>query len=216
MAQNKNAPPKKQVAGTEPTKLTIAAPEKINLLALGNELASGAPQDSTLKVIKLDENEAAIIPFTQDGERVLLHYLEDAEYRGYLRHNENDCILCRIGRKLQEQILLPFFLPVSREIAILAASTTMRPKSLLPQLQNLLRSDKRMVLFIHRDRDLYTISSRELPPDVSDGADIIKDFIEAYRENRISLADVYPLLTNEQLANLPGIAAILKLKGFDR
>jgi hypothetical protein len=190
------------------------APKKVNILTIGNETPIGISWGAILKVVRLDDNETAVIPFTPDGERVAIHYLEEPDFRGYIQCNGKDCILCRVGRKVQAQILIPVFLPASQEVSILAASTTMRPKSLLPQLQNVLKGGQRMVLFIRRDRDAYTISSRNLPPDVADGTEIIRDFVEAYRNNQISLAHVFPLLTNEQLANLPGVASMRALKGL--
>jgi hypothetical protein len=189
-------------------------PNKINILTIGTESTTNTSHVSTLRVVRVDDCEIAIIPFTSDGERVVIHYVDDLEFRGYLRCNGNNCRLCSIGRKAHEQILIPVFLPISREISILAVSTTMRPKSLLPQLQNLLQSNNRIVLFISRDRDAYTVYSRDLPSDVSDGKDLIANFVEAYKENRISLAEVYPLLSNDQLAHLPGISSMLSLKGL--
>ena len=51
-----------------------------------------------------------------------------------------------------------------------------------------------------------------LQDDVADGAEVIKTFLEDHQKGTIQLDSVFPKATNEQLAAIPEIDRMLKLK----
>ena len=61
--------------------------------------------------------------------------------------------------------------------------------------------------------DSYTVTSMPLQADVADGAEVIKTFLEDHQKGTIQLDSVFPKVTNEQLAAIPEIDRMLKLRG---
>ncbi len=81
----------------------------VNLLDLvANESVESPPE-----VIRLGSDETAIIPFTPHSMSVDLHYCQETEINGYVVCNGPDCVLCRIGRKKDQRLLLPVYLPTA-------------------------------------------------------------------------------------------------------
>src|SRR5690348_17103547 len=62
-----------------------------------------------LAALRLDGNERLVIPFTTQMQRVLLHFLETPALTGYVHCNGGGCVLCRIGKKVEERDLLPVY-----------------------------------------------------------------------------------------------------------
>ena len=62
--------------------------------------------------------------------------------------------------------------------------------------------------------DSYTVTSMPLQADVADGEEVIQTFLEDHQKGTIELASVSPKVANEELAAVPEIAAMLKLKGI--
>lgn len=182
---------------------------KINLLELENNDVS-AP----IEIVKLGENETPVIPFTPEGEALALHYCEETELKGYVRCNGKGCPLCRIGRKVDQRIVLPVYMPTSGVIGALLVPTTRTPHALLPQLLNSVRSGRREVVFIKREAAKYTVTSRPLADGEQDGAKQIKDFLQKEKNGEIQLEQLVNTLSNEDLTEIPGIARHLELKGI--
>ncbi|MCK9502452.1 MAG: hypothetical protein M0Q52_11560 [Lascolabacillus sp.] len=182
---------------------------KINLL----DVVAGEAAESVLEVVRLGSDESAVIPFTADSEAVDLHYCPESEISGYVVCNGPDCVLCRIGRKREQRLLLPVYLPAAGSVGILPVSRSLRPFALLPQISNVLKAGKPMVMFVTREGAKYTVSTAELRKDVDGGEEAIKHFLDDSEAGLHRLADVYPRIDNEQLASVEEIARMMALKG---
>jgi len=186
--------------------------KKVNLL----DLATAESIESLLEIVRLGKDETAIIPFTADSEGVDLHYCSETEINGYVICNGPDCLLCRIGRKRDKRLLLPVYLPAAGCVGILPVSYSRRPYALLPQILNVLKAEKPMVMFVTREVAKYTVSTDELQKDVDGGEAMIKRFVEDYEVGLHDLSNVYPRINNEQLASVEGIGRMMVLKGVHR
>jgi hypothetical protein len=183
---------------------------KVNLF----DLAAAESVESKLQVVRLGSDETAIIPFTAESYTVELHYCSETEINSYVHCNGPDCVLCRIGRKLNQRQLLPVYLPTEGCVGILLVSGSFRPFALLPQILNVLKAEKRMVMFVARDGAKYTVSTAELHKDVDDGKSEIKRFLEDYEAGLHDLSTVYPTIENDQLASVGEIGQMIMLKGI--
>lgn len=186
--------------------------KKINLMDLANAEAN----ESLLEQIRIGSDEIALIAFTGESEAVNLHYCSETEINSYVICNDQDCALCRIGRKRDERLLLPVYLPASGCIGILPVSRSLRPFALLPQILNVLKAGKPMVMFIVRDGSKYTVSTVEIQNDLDGGEAAIKRFLDEYEKGLHDLTAVYPRIDNDQLANVAEIGRMMALKGVSR
>jgi hypothetical protein len=184
---------------------------KIDLLT---EFEAASSLDRTaLERVRLDASEIAIIPFTTVAEEIDLHYCKEPDLTDYIACNGKNCVLCQIGRAKTTRHLLPVFLPASGIIGVLPVSHSLRPRSLWPQLAQALKDGSRKAVFVSRVQgDSYTVTAVPLQDDVEDGAEVIKTFLENHQKGTIELASVFPKATNEQLAAIPEIDRMLKLR----
>jgi hypothetical protein len=167
-------------------------------------------------LVRLDANEVAVIPFTPEMVPVTLHYCEQAEIAGYVRCNGEGCVLCRAGRTKDERALLPVYVPASQSVGLLAISPSSRPGALKPPVMAALRSGRRLALLISRpDRAAFRVTTADLREGMDDGAPAIQAFRKAWDADQVDLAGVYPRYDNRSLAEVPGIATMLALKGVD-
>jgi len=197
-------------AKTKPKEKTM--PKKVNLL----DLAAAESMGPTLDVVRLGHDETPILPFMSDSEKADLHYCSETEISSYVVCNGQDCVLCRIGRKQDKRLLLPVYLPASGCVGILPVSPSLRPFALLPQILNVLKVGKPMVMFVTRDGAKYKVSTNELQKDVDCGEAAIKRFLDDYGAGLHDLSAVYPKINNEQLANVEKIDRMMALKGVRR
>lgn len=197
-------------AGSAEVPASPAKKKRINVL---DTLKAGDPT-AALEVVRLNENETAIVPFSAEGETVLLHYCEEAEIGGYVQCNEDGCVLCRAGRKPDSRTLIPVYVPAARAVGVLPVSPSLRPHALLPQLQPVLTAKKPMVAFIKKDGPAkFIVSSAELPKDADGGEEVIVAFLNRWEAGEITLESAFQKIANDQLKTVPGIARILELKG---
>jgi hypothetical protein len=172
--------------------------------------------DAPISLIRIDENEIPLIPFSTEVIKVQLHYCKEAEIQGYVRCNGTNCLLCRVGRKQEDRFLLPVYDSTSRSVCVLAISSSSRPGALRPQLMPSLRSDRRVVWLIRRiDRVSFRVTTVDLRDDIDDGAEIIADFVRRWKAGRVDLKAVYQRLDDRDLAEVPGVASIMKIKGIE-
>lgn len=134
--------------------------KKVNLL----DVAAAEAAESLLEVVRLGSDETAIIPFTADSEAVDLHFCSETEINSYVVCNGPDCVLCRIGRKRDQRLLLPVYLPAAGCVGILPVSRSLRPFALLPQISSVLKAGKPIVMFVTREGAKYNVSTAELHP----------------------------------------------------
>ena len=170
--------------------------------------------DAALELLRLDESETAVIPFTKDGERVVLHYCSEQEIGGYALCNGEGCLLCAVGRRKEPRVLLPVYLPTAARIAVLPVSTSLRPNALLPQLAPLFKAEKPLVAFLTRTGGKFTVSTAELKNDMDGGESVIRDFQTSYEAGNVQLASVFPRISNEELGQVGEIAKLVELKGI--
>ena len=183
---------------------------RVNLL----DVATAETMESPLELVRLGIDETAIIPFTADSEGVDLHYCSETEINGYVVCNGPDCVLCRIGRRKEQRLLLPVYLPAEGRVGILPVSRSLRPFALLPQIANALKTENPMVMFVSRDGARYTVLSAELKDDVDRGEASIKNFLADYKADHHALSSIYPKIENEQLACVEEIGRMMALKGI--
>jgi len=182
---------------------------KVNLL----DVVAAETAESLIEVVRLGPDETAIIPFTADSEAVDLHYCSETEINSYVICNGIDCVLCRIGRKRDQRLLLPVYLPAAGCVGILPVSRSLRPFALLPQISNVLKAGKPMVMFVTREGAKYTVSTAELQNDVDGGEAATRRFLDDYEAGIHILVAVYPRIDNEQLASVEEISRMMSLKG---
>ena len=182
---------------------------RVNLL----DVVASESVESPLEVVRIGRDETAIIPFTADSEGVDLHYCPETEINSYVVCNGPDCVLCRIGRKRDQRLLLPVYLPAAGCVGILPVSRSLRPFALLPQISSVLKADKPMVMFVTREGAKHTVSTAELQKDVDGGEAAIRRFLDDYEAGIHCLSAVYPSIDNEQLARVEEISRMMSLKG---
>lgn len=191
-------------------KIENNIPTKVNLL----DVAASESMESLLEAVRLSNDETAIIPFTSEGQEVALHYCPETEINSYVICNGDSCVLCKIGRKLERRYLLPVYLPAKGIVGILPVSPSLRPFALLPQIKNVLKAEKPMVMFVKREVAKFTVSTGELPDDVDGGEAEIKRFQEDQEAGIEDFSSVFPRIDNEQLSGIEEISKMLKLKGI--
>ena len=123
-------------------------------------------------------------------------------------------MLCQIGRKQDERLLLPVYLPAAGCVGILPVSRSLRPFALLPQVLNVLKAEKPTVMFVVREGAKFTVSTSELQDDVDGGEAVIKLFLEEFKAGNHDLQAVYQKIDNEQLAGVEEIGRMMALKGI--
>ncbi|MFO7761689.1 MAG: hypothetical protein R6V20_08780 [Desulfobia sp.] len=183
---------------------------KVDLL----ELAANDAMEPELEVVRLGQDEKAIILFSSETETIDIHFCSESEINGYTVCNGPGCVLCRIGRKKDQRLLLPVYLPAEGQIGVLPVSRSRRPFALLPQLLNVLKAETPLVMFVSRNGAKYSVSTSELGKDIDGGEATIKQFQEDYEAGRKDLTSVYPKIDNDQLAGIEEIARMMTLKGI--
>jgi hypothetical protein len=173
---------------------------------------------ASLAEIRLDQNERLVVPFTTNVGEVAIHYLEYPSFRGYLRCNHPQCLLCQIGQQPGARDLLPVYDVVSRAVGVLAVSPNMRTHALKPQLTPVLRqlkANRRVLVALRKlNRMRYNVATLPLPADADDGAQVIAEFLAQFEGGAIDLGAIYQQLPNEDLAAIPEIATLVKLRGI--
>lgn len=207
-------PPVPEPTNANPVHPDDGSGESVDLLALLDAGTQGTgPMGPVLEVVRLGSDETPLIPFTSKAERVTLHYCNEPEINGYVQCNGTGCALCKIGKRRDERLLIPVYLPAAAAVGVLPISPALRPHALFPQLAAVLKADKPMVAFVSRDRDRYTVSTAAIGPDTDAGDATIKAFLTEQAAGRIKLSSVMATFTNEQLAGVPAVARMLALRG---
>lgn len=171
------------------------------------------------ELVRLGNNETAVIPYTMDVNTVEIHYVECPSISSYVQCNGIDCDLCKIGNYKATRLLLPVFDPVGRKMAVLPIGDSIKPGSLAPQITRetaeAQKNGGKRVLFISRmNNNTFAVRSSELPDTVDDGASQIKEFIEMQNHGEFELASVYPSYSNQELRKIDDIREQLKLRGL--
>jgi hypothetical protein len=186
--------------------------------ALAKWEAEAGAAPAPLAEIRLDQNERLVTPFTTSVVEAVIHYLDYPSFHGYVRCNRPDCLLCKIGRQPDTRDLLPVYDVVSGAVGVLAVSPNLRPHALKPQLTPVLRQlkdNQRVLVGLRKlDKMRYHVVTLPLPADADDGAQTIAGFLAQFESGAIDLGAIYPQKSNEDLAEIPEIATLVKLRGI--
>lgn len=178
------------------------------------DIVAEESMESSLGLVRLGNDETAFIPFTAESKEVNIHYCSETEINSYVICNGPDCVLCRIGRKQDQRLLLPVYMPAAGSVGILPVSRLLRPSALLPQILNVMKTEKPTVMFVIREGAKFTVSTSPLQDDVDGGEAAIKQFLEDYKGGHHDLPAVYQKIDNEQLAGIEEIGRMMALKGI--
>ena len=175
---------------------------------------------SQLEIFRISQDEKPGVLFTRQHQIVQVHYCREPEMKGYvvcnIEEGSEDCVLCQIGRQRQKKLLFPIVSLETEDVEVLAVSNSLRPFALLPQIQNVLESEKKRVTFFSHENYKYTISTKSLKKEHRRRiASAIKSFEEAWKAREIDLSAVYQRISNSTLANCTEIRKMLDLKGID-
>ena len=202
---------------TQAPSQTLAQSQATDALALWGTEVNTSPVN--LSVIRLDGNERLVIPFTTTIARVKVHYFEVPSMREYIHCSGQDCLLCRVGRQVDERDLLPVYDVMSKTIGVLPISPNIRPNALRPQLAPVLqrlKEEKRFLVSIRKlDAVRFCVTTYDLPPNAEDGADVILAFKNEFEAGRIDLSNVYTKLAKEDLMMVPEIITLMTMKGIN-
>jgi len=178
------------------------------------DLVTNKPTDA-LGYVRVSGDELPVVPFTSEGDLVDVHWLDGEELRGYMLCNGSNCILCAAGKKASQRVLLPVYNIASNRVEVLLVSTSLQPEALLPQLYQVLETDRPTgVLLSTQRRGRFTVSPFELQPDTETGEAKIQKFLDDLSEGKIDLKSVIQKVSNKQLSLLPDINRILQVKGI--
>jgi hypothetical protein len=182
----------------------------------GQESVSASPVG--LSAVRLDANERLVIPFTTALLRSQVHYFDSTAIQGYVHCLGSACLLCRLGRQVDVRDLLPVYDAVDKVVGVLPVSPNLRPNALRPQLmpilQRLNKEQRKLLVGIRKpEKTRFIVAVYDLPEQVDDGADVILRFTDEFQAGRIDLGSVFPRLTNEELAAVPEVAAMMAMKG---
>jgi hypothetical protein len=170
-----------------------------------------------LTVVRIDQDEGLVVPFTTTLVRVALHFVNYSALRGYLRCNAPDCLLCRVGKQPEIRDLLPVYDLVQRVVAVLPISPNSRAHALQPQLAPVLRrvagGEGPLLVTLRKDGAKFVVGTTALPEGADNGAAAIRAFRERFDAGLVDLATSFQMLENEDLAAIDEIRAIMAAKG---
>ncbi len=188
--------------------------QQVDLLKEFSEAGHPADQGG-LDRVRLGNDEVIVYMFTSIAEKVDIHFCSEADINDFVLCNGKGCILCQIGRNLDQRRLMAVYVPEARAVAVLPVSLSQRPHALLPQLLDVLKIPEPQVVFIRRgSREHYHVEARPIPADCDAGERAISAFLAAYKTGTIQLDSVYSKISNEELARFTAIADRLRLKGI--
>jgi hypothetical protein len=187
----------------------------IDVLDLGGD----GSQPAALETVRIGYDETPVLPFTSQGASVRTHWCEEPEIKGWVACAGDGCLLCKAGRRADDRLLIPVYMPVDRRVSVLMMSTVLRPRSLRPQYAEHVKKAEaggyRAVLFIKKAADnAFAVTSVPLRDGEDDGAEAVKQFRAAHASGEIQLASVVQHVDEQHLRAVPGIAALLRLKGL--
>ena len=166
-----------------------------------------------LPQVRFNRNETAVGFVTSYIEQVIIHFSEDLGH--YVQCNGDVCFNCQSGNGKVDKILHPVFLPQTNSFGVLAISPDNRPKALLPQIQDTVIRGKTTLAFITREQgDFYSVTKGQAENGLNLDQSRIDQLLAQIDSGEVVLSDVYPKVSNEELAQSPEVVRMLELKGF--
>jgi hypothetical protein len=171
-----------------------------------------------LTAVRIDQNERFLVPFTTSMVRTHLHYLNFRAAQGYVLCNGPDCLLCRVGRQQDVRDLLPVYDVLDKAVVLLAVGPNQRPHALRPAIAPVLRRVARgecpILLTLRKDGYRYVVGAQPLPDGADDGAAVVRDFRDRFDAGLVDLTAAFQRLTNEELAAVDEVKALMAAKGI--
>lgn len=207
---------KEQQKTTKNPEMKTKTPKKkaANTCDIFDFLEELPPQTNVFELIKIGSTEVAVNPFVSTCIPVTLHYCEENELGGWVICNGKNCTLCDIGKKPEQRLLLPVFLPTEDKIGVLSIPKTKTPRSLLPQLAPALKQPGKNTVFLSREGSKYNVTTKPLAPGANGGAKLMKAFIDEFDQGDIDLTSIFTKLTNDELLEVDAIHKMAELKGL--
>jgi hypothetical protein len=171
-----------------------------------------------LEEIRIDANERLLVLFTTAIDVADVHYLDYPSMPGYVGCNGTDCLLCKIGRKLETRDCLPAYDLLAKKVGVVPVTTNMRPGALKPQLiphMDRVAKGERYVLAVRKlDKYRFGVESLALQENADDGAQQMAVYQKEYEAGAISPASIYSQVTNEVIASLPEVKTMMAARGI--
>ncbi|WP_141195647.1 hypothetical protein [Vibrio sp. V12_P9A6T4] len=162
-----------------------------------------------LQAVDLKNSSAELTFFTPTAEKVFFHYVNG---HGYLQCNGPDCPMCRAQIKLDSRYLFPVYDHIEGEVKVLAVPPSEKPKSLFPQIKPYVTKGGQLVS-IEKNGFNYDVYATALPEYATIDQDKITAFSDAFDSGEIRLSDIYRILTDDELREIPEIERRLRFKG---
>lgn len=162
---------------------------------------------------KLSESPAPAVFISDAVEKTFVHYTDFEDLHGYTKCNGEGCLLCRAGNKAAERILMPAYNPISKTVQVLSMGTYNSPTSLLPQILALVDFEQEQLFMMSRQGFKFTVNVKSLPESLLLDMEAIKAFSNLLDADKLTLADIYRTLTNDELAAFPSIQTMLTVVG---
>lgn len=204
-------------AGRGPQKRVPSSPITPITRSLRAIVAQGAAPTvaRSLPEVKLGPDPARVMMFSDAAETVHLHYEGDESVRSYFHCPGSDagCPYCRLGKKLEEFLLVAVFAIASREVGVLRILSKDGPNRLLSLLRPFLNDEEidQKGLAISRVGYRYIIEAFPVRPGADVGATAIGKFLESYGLGHVKLAATFPSFTTEELSDVPAIRNELEI-----
>ncbi len=167
-----------------------------------------------IEELRLREQPAMVLLFSDEDEEVELHYVADESVKSYVVCPGSGCPECFLGSAPVVASLLPVFDLESRTVKVLRITLSRRQGSLglelLPFLADPDVSNK--ALLISRTGPKYFVESRPLQPEADRGQTTIQSFIDSH-ENGIQLRAAFVSISAAALAETPSIRNKLDVVG---
>lgn len=175
---------------------------------------SSSSAEQPLEMVRIGYDACHILFFTPEGCQVRVHYAE--EEKAYVHCNGNSCMMCRVGKAPQIRHLLPVYEVAAGKIGVLSILYSKNPKpgSLKVQLEGLKPTvnGQRLVAIRKVDDYRFAVVSEELAEDFDDGTKPVAKFVRQMEAGKVNLRAVYRTLTNAQMAELDGVANLIKVR----
>jgi hypothetical protein len=166
----------------------------------------GGPEDSgrALDELRISDEAAAVLLFTDTVEEALLHYETDESVRAYIRCPGTRCPLCLLGSRPKQYALMAVYDLAGRDVKVLKIPVARGPGRLASMLRPHLRDPDvaNKVFLIARHGYTHNVTPQRLADGADRGAAVIKAFVNAAP----NLTSAFRAPTPEELADIPRIA----------
>ncbi len=181
------------------------------------------PSPQKYGLVYFKKEKTPIVLFTREYGVYDTHYLNYGDnFKGYVRcnHDEGECVLDIAGIPRSQIFVIPAYLVVKDKIGLVPISSSDHKGALFPQIRPILQLDKkkrRIVVYISKPTPTtFEVQSEFLTNEFrSKLRNAIREYKEDLDNGEINFESFYPRLSNEELARIPEIEVLLRLKGHE-